>query len=352
MFNDFPLFPEQASTISTQVDMLYFFLIAVTGLMALAVFLLVIFFAIKYRRRPGNEIPEEYHAPHYLEYALIASWTAIFMVMFVWSAKVYFVSSRPPDNSLQIYGTAKQWMWRFQHPDGKSEINELHVPLGQPVKVTMGSEDVIHSFFVPAFRVKRDVLPNRFTTVWFTPTKLGRYHLFCAEYCGTNHSGMIGWVEVMEPSEYQLWAAGGGAEGSPAAQGKKLFEKFACNTCHMDSSTGRGPVLTGVFGHTVRLNNGEQIVADENYLRESILDPQAKVVDGFSPVMPTFRGQLSETDLLQLVAYVKSLTPQTAATPQEPAQSQAASPGARPSNLQGTVPSNPVPKNRSKVKQL
>jgi len=161
---------------------------------------------------------------------------------------------------------------------------------------------------------------------------------------------MTGWVTVMEPRDYQLWAAGGGAEGSPVAQGKKLFEKLACNTCHMDTPAGRGPVLTGIFGHTVRLNNGQQVIADENYIRESILDPQAKVVDGFSPLMPTFQGQVSEIELLQLVAYVKSLTPQTAAAPGESAQSQATSSGAKAANPQAPVPSNSVPQNQGKVK--
>jgi len=197
-------------------------------------------------------------------------------------------------------------MWKFQHPTGQREINTLHVPVNRPVKITMASEDVIHSLWFPSFRVKNDVLPNRYRTMWFQATKTGRFHIFCAEYCGTLHSGMIGWVEVMEPTEYQRWLAGG-TEGSLASQGEKLFQKYACNTCHTNDATGRGPVLAGIIGKTVPLANGGSIVADDNYIRESILNPTAKVAAGFQPIMPTFQGQVSEEDLIRLLAYVKSV---------------------------------------------
>jgi len=211
-----------------------------------------------------------------------------------------------PDNALDIYATGKQWMWKFQHPSGQREINTLHVPVNRPVRITMASEDVIHSLFFPAFRAKMDVLPNRYRSMWFQATKTGRFHIFCAEYCGTLHSGMIGWVEVMEPSAYQRWLAGG-SEGSLASQGEQLFQKYACATCHTSDATGRGPVLLGLYGTDVMLSDNSIVKADDNYIRESILNPRAKVVKGFQPIMPTFQGQVNEEDLLKLLAYVKTL---------------------------------------------
>jgi cytochrome c oxidase subunit 2 len=213
----------------------------------------------------------------------------------------------PPKETLNIYVVGKQWMWKFQHLDGQREINELHVPVGRDVKLIATSEDVIHDFFVPEFRVKADVLPGRYITLWFHATKPGRYHLFCAEYCGTKHSGMIGSVVVMEPAEYQTWLSGGAAEGSLASGGEKLFAELACITCHRSDTQGRGPVLNGLFGKTVMLEGGGSLTADEGYIRESILNPAAKITAGFQPIMPTFQGLVTEEQLLQLVEYVKSL---------------------------------------------
>jgi cytochrome c oxidase subunit 2 len=204
-------------------------------------------------------------------------------------------------------------MWKVQHMDGQREINELHIPVGRPVKLTMGSEDVIHSFYIPAFRVKADVIPGRYNTLWFTATKAGRYHLFCAEYCGTKHSGMIGWIVAMEPTDFQAWLSGGRAEDSPVAAGDKLFQDLACSTCHRTDSQGRGPMLTNLFGKPVELQGGGTAVADEAYIRESIVNPQAKVVAGFQPIMPTFQGLVTEEQLLQLIAYVRSLSQQAPA---------------------------------------
>lgn len=313
---DFPLFPEQASTMASKVDALYLFLVALTGTVSLLVFVTIFYFAVKYRRRPGNEIPVDYEPPKILELAWIIIPSLIFVGIFIWASWVYFELARVPDNSLQIYATAKQWMWKFQHPTGQREINELHVPVNRPIKITMASEDVIHSLFFPAFRTKMDVLPNRYRTMWFQATKTGRYHIFCSQYCGTLHSGMIGWVVVMDPTDYQKWLAGG-SEGSMASEGEKLFQKYACNTCHTGDATGRGPVLMGVYGSSVMLSDNSIITADDNYIRESILDPQAKVVKGFGPpsVMPTFQGQVNEDDLLKLLAYVKSLGTQRVTTP-------------------------------------
>jgi cytochrome c oxidase subunit 2 len=232
------------------------------------------------------------------------------MIMFTWGASIFFEMSRPPDDAMNIYVVGKQWMWKTQHLEGQREINELHVPLGRPVRLTMTSEDVIHSFYMPAFRVKFDVLPGKYTTAWFNPTKPGKYHLFCAEYCGTLHSGMIGWINVMEPAEYERWLAGGTGGESLASSGQKLFEYLACANCHRTDKQGRCPNLTGVFGSKVQLTTGETVTADEAYVRESILNPGAKIVAGYQNIMPTFQGQVTEEDLLQLIEYIKSLAKQ------------------------------------------
>lgn len=306
MLSDFPLWPEQASTVAPGVDALMTFMCIVCGGVSLLVFVTILFLAMKYRRTPENQFAQDYEPPKSLEAAWIIIPFIIFMGMFVWGSWLYFRIQRVPANPLDIYVSAKQWMWKFQHPSGQREINVLHVPVGRPIRITMASEDVIHSLFFPAFRVKSDVLPNRYKTMWFQATKTGRFHIFCAEYCGTLHSGMIGWVEVMEPTDYQKWLAGG-TEGSMASQGEKLFQKYACSTCHMNDATGRGPVLLGLYGTTVTLEGGSTVVADENYIRESILNPQAKITKGYGPIMPTFQGQVSEDELLKLIAYVHSL---------------------------------------------
>jgi cytochrome c oxidase subunit 2 len=229
------------------------------------------------------------------------------MVIFVWGASVYFAIASPPAETLNIYVVGKQWMWKFQHLDGEREINQLHVPVGRNVKLITTSEDVIHDLFIPAFRVKADVIPGRYVNIWFNATKPGRYHLFCAEYCGTRHSGMIGEVVVMEETDYQDWLSGGAPEGSLASAGEKLFADLACNTCHRPDSAGRGPVLNGLFGKTVALQSGEMVAVDEAYVRESILNPAAKITAGFQPIMPTFQGLVSEEGLLELIEYVKAL---------------------------------------------
>jgi len=242
---------------------------------------------------------------------LEVTWTVvpliITMVIFVWGASVYFAMASPPPETLNIYVVGKQWMWKFQHLDGQREINELHVPVGRDVKLITTSEDVIHDLFVPAFRIKADVLPGRYINIWFRATRPGRYHLFCAEYCGTKHSGMTGQVVVMEPADYQDWLSGGAGQGSLASAGEKLFNDLACNTCHRPDSQGRGPVLNGLFGKTVSLVGGGMLTADEGYIRESILNPSANITAGFQPIMPTFQGLVTEEQLLELVEYVKSL---------------------------------------------
>src|SRR5207244_12589895 len=305
--------PERASTMAFRVDALYFFLLAVAVFFSLLIAGLIVFYAVKYRRRSPGSVGASIHGGMLLEIAWSVIPLLITMVIFVWGASVFFAMSHPPDETLNIYVVGKQWMWKFQHLDGQREIDELHVPVGRAVKLIMTSEDVIHDVFVPAFRVKADVLPGRYTHIWFQPTKPGRYHLFCAEYCGTRHSGMIGEVVVMEPSEYQTWLSGAAAEGSLAAAGAKLFEDLARYTCHRADSQGRGPMLQGLFGKTVQLQNGETVVADEGYIRESILRPSARITAGYQPIMPTFQGLISEEQLLELIEYVKSLhtQPQT-----------------------------------------
>ena len=350
MFKNFPLAPESASTVAWQVDGLYYLLVLVSLFFTVVVAVAVIYFAVKYRRRHPDELPPQYEPFHWLENAFIGGMTVVFLTLFVIAAKVYFTVQRPPDDALNVYATGRQWMWKFQHIGGQAEINELHVPLNRPVKLTMASEDVIHSFYVPAFRVKRDVLPSRFTEVWFQATKPGRYHLFCAEYCGTEHSGMIGSVVVMEASEYQAWlqkggrgpgaGAGGGvqsAASTPEQAGQELFTNLGCVTCHKSQPGGLGPVLAGVPGSNVKLADGATVQANDDYIRESILNPRAKVVAGFQPVMPSFAGQVSQENLVQLIAYIKSLggAPQNAA----PTTGAAAAPAktSEPSTQQGTA---------------
>jgi cytochrome c oxidase subunit 2 len=235
------------------------------------------------------------------------------MVMFGWGASLYFKESVPPADAIPINVVGKQWMWKLQHIEGQREINQLHIPAGRAVKLTMASEDVIHSFFVPAFRTKEDVVPGKYSVTWFEPTKPGKYHLFCAEYCGTNHSGMIGWVYVLKPEDYQSWLSGGVPQESLAESGARRFQDLGCINCHKADGSGRCPTLVGLFGTMVPLTTGARVKADEAYVRESILQPQAKIVAGYGPIMPTFQGLVTEESLLELVEYVKSLVPKPAA---------------------------------------
>jgi cytochrome c oxidase subunit 2 len=305
----FRLFPVEASSISAEVDQLLFFLLAVAAFFTVVIFAAIFYFAIRYRRRSDNELPRPIHGSIPLEIVWSVIPFGLAMVMFTWGASVFFRERRPPDNALPIYVVAKQWMWKLQHPEGQREINELHIPVGRPVKLIMTSEDVIHSFFVPAFRTKQDVVPGRYTTTWFTAIKPGKYHLFCAEYCGNNHSGMGGWIYVMDPQDYEAWLSGGTPGATLAENGRTLFENLACANCHKSDGTGRCPDLTGLFGKDVKLADGSTVKADEGYIRESILRPEAKIVAGYQPSMPTFQGLVTEEGVLQLIEYVKSLGP-------------------------------------------
>ncbi len=301
-----PLFPEQASANAPNVDALYFFMLAVCGGVSIAIVLLIFYFAVKYRRRTPDQLAEESHVPVALEWAWIIIPSLFFMSFFGWGAFVYFKDAKAPEGALEIACTGRQWMWKFQHPDGQREINTLHIPIGKPVKLVMVSEDVIHSMFVPAFRIHMDVIPKRYTEVWFEATKPGTYHMFCSQYCGTEHANMIGSVIALEPHEYQTWL-NGAATGSLALRGEALFNKLACNGCHTGDAEARGPYLPGLYGRNVQLTTGEVIVADENYIRESIIKPGVKIAAGYDNIMPGYDGQLTEEQIIELVAYIKHL---------------------------------------------
>lgn len=311
-----PFLPEAASTIARRVDALYLYMVAVTFFFSTLITAVIIYFSVKYRRQARFEIPRPIAGSIKLE----TMWTVIpfliAMSMFVWGASVYFAQYRPPANAMEIYVVGKQWMWKFQHSTGQREINELHVPVGRKVKLTMTTEDVIHSFFVPAFRIKADVIPGRYTTLWFEATQPGRYHLFCAEYCGTNHSGMGGWIEVMETTDYDNWLSGNANQESPVAAGQKLFQTLGCVSCHGTSGEGgRGPTLIGVWNSEVQLEGGKKVTADDTYIRNSILNPAGEIAAGYQNIMPTFKGQVNEEQMLLLISYIKSLSPsQTSGT--------------------------------------
>jgi cytochrome c oxidase subunit 2 len=311
MFSGFSLFPEQASTLAPEIDNLYLGVITITGFFAIVVVICITYFAIKYRDYTGDKVgaPITGSVPLELGWSLIPFFISI--GIFVWASVVFFHIVRAPDQTLDIYSTGKRWMWRFQHIDGQTEINELHVPVGRAVRVVFTSEDVLHDLFIPAFRVKADAVPGRYSAIWFEPTKVGEYHLFCAEYCGTRHSGMIGTVYVMEQADYQAWLGGGNATagGSLLQRGEALFTQLACVTCHLPDGTGRGPSLDGLYGAQVTLDNGATVTADESYLRESILMSQAKTVKGYERLMPTFQGLINEDGVAALIEYIKSMQP-------------------------------------------
>jgi cytochrome c oxidase subunit 2 len=305
MFAQVPLFPEQAATQAVQVDTIFFVLVAVTGAASLLVAVLVVSFAVRYRRRPGSQATPRILGSAKLEWFWTLVPLAFFLTMFFWGANVYNKAFRPPADALEVFVVGKQWMWKIQHAGGQREINQLHVPVGRAVKLTITSEDVIHDFAVPAFRLKRDAVPGRYTTAWFRAIKVGRYHLFCDQYCGTSHSTMIGTVVVMEPEEYADWRSRH-ADGSMAAQGRQLFLKLQCLSCH-NREQPRAPLLENVYGSRVVLEDGRTVIADREYLRRSILYPARDVVQGWKPIMPTFKGQVDELELHQLIEFIHSL---------------------------------------------
>ena len=300
-----PLFPPQASTVALEVDALYALLVAITAFFTILVAGLFLFFGLRYRRKLESERPIQVHPPAWLEIAWSVIPLLICLVLFVWGVQLYFKIYTPPKDAVTIHVVGKRWMWKIQHMSGAREINELHVPVGVPIRLLLTAEDTIHAFSLPAFRIKRDAIPGTMTTMWFNATKVGSYHIFCAEYCGTKHSEMIGTVHVMEKDAYQRWLAGPNAGLPPAVQGAKLFEELNCISCHRAGATQRGPVLEGVFGTTVELRGGAKVVADDAYIRESIVNPTAKIVNGYEPLMPVYLGQLSEEQVNALLTYVR-----------------------------------------------
>ncbi len=301
------LFPSAASNLAPGVDHIFIALLLLCGAVATLVCLAIVFFCIRYRRGSSADRTP----PKGGSFRFEITWTVIpffiFLGLFFWAADVFFGMSRPPAGATEIYIVGKQWMWKIQHPDGRREINELHIPVGQPVKLIMTSQDVIHDFFIPAFRTKQDVVPGRYTTEWFTPTKPGKYHLFCSQYCGTDHSKMVGWVYVMEPAEHARWLSEQPAPDSLVAIGERAFQARGCSGCHAPNAAIRAPLLEGIYGRQVPLSDGTIVTADEQYLRDSILLPNKQVAAGYAPVMPTFQGQISEGDLTAIIAYLKSL---------------------------------------------
>jgi len=303
----FPIFPEQASKVAEQTDKLYWGFICLSVLVCLVVFIPIILFLFKYRtgkpadRRPRN-LPQ-----NKIEITWTLIPTLIMMVFYAWGAEHYFVIERPPPGAMELNVVGKQWMWKIQHPEGNREIDELHVPLGRMVKLIMTSQDVIHSFFLPEFRIKQDVVPGRYTTEWFKADRIGTYHLFCSEYCGTSHSHMIGRVVVMSPADYQNWLIRGQPGSTLVQSGERLYRELGCSGCHEGQSVVRAPPLQGLFGKPVPLNNGEVVIADEGYLRDSILLPAKHIVGGYTNDMPSFTGKISEEELVQILAYLKSI---------------------------------------------
>jgi cytochrome c oxidase subunit 2 len=343
-----PLLPDSASTFATWtgIDGLYWYLVALTVFFTVGISLVIIVFAIVFRRKAGDEhIPEHIEGSMFLE----TFWTAIpfliSMTIFGWGLVIYYKQYRPPANAMNMYVVGKQWMWKFQHPTGQREINELHVPVNRKIRLTMTTEDVLHDLYFPEFRTKADVVPGRYTQLWFEATKTGTFNIFCAEYCGTNHSIMGGKVIVLEQDDYDRWLSGNLNAQSPVDAGKELFaNKLGCASCHKeDGSGGRGPGLKGLMGKPVRLQGGGTVAAvDDNYLRESIENPGAKLVEGYPAIMPTFKGQVTEEQLIQLVAYIKSLSGPATGSAQPAATTTAPAPAASPARATAT-PATPAP---------
>jgi cytochrome c oxidase subunit 2 len=303
---DFALFPPEASKIAPQMDALYFFMVLVSLIGLTIVVLLVVSFSIMYSKK-RHPVAVQIEGSTLLE----ATWTIIplglFLIMFVWGALIYFRIYTPPANAMNIYVVGKQWMWKAEHPGGQHEIDALHIPTGRPIQLTLISQDVFHSFSIPAFRVKREAIPGRYTNVWFEATTPGTYHLFCTQYCGTNHSAMIGDIVVLTPDDYKKWLADSTSGMSLAQNGERLFASLSCNACHSGQANARGPSLAGIYGSHLTLANGSTALADEAYLRDSILNPSDHVMQGFAPIMPTYQGQVSEDGVISLVEYIKSL---------------------------------------------
>lgn len=312
---EFPLIPVRASAEGWIVDVLFYALLITCGLVTFGVFAAALYFCIRYRsgspasRKRGEE----------RSLGLEIGWTSatmlVFVAIFIGAGVVYFRMASPPENAEEIEVVGKQWMWKVQHADGRREINQLHLLVGQPVKLVMTSQDVIHDFAIPAFRTKQDVVPGRYTSQWFTPTRVGAYHIFCAVYCGTDHSGMTGWVYVEEPQEHARWLAEHGGGDTMAIAGGKIFRERGCSGCHSPQASVHAPLLDGLYQKPVALSDGTVVRADEQYIHDSILQPGKQIAAGYQNIMPTFQGQLSEEEVMELIAYIKSLSDPKGTTP-------------------------------------
>jgi cytochrome c oxidase subunit II len=308
-----PFWRPGASPHAADVDLLFTCLLLTSMLVVGLLLVLLVTFAVRYRAGSNADRGDRIRKSWHWEVSWTAATLLIFLALFAWGAALYLHLYETPDHALAIYVVAKQWMWKAQHPGGQREINELHIPVQQPVRLIMASQDVIHSFFVPAFRVKHDVVPGRFQDLWFRPTKTGVFQLLCAEFCGTDHSRMTGRIVVLEPAEYEGWLARQDVSGTLADEGGNLFRELGCSGCHMAGSTVRAPPLEGLYGKPVPLQDGTVTLADERYIRDSILLPRSQITAGYQPLMPSFAGKINEEDLIRLVAYIKSLADQTGA---------------------------------------
>jgi cytochrome c oxidase subunit 2 len=336
-----PLFPEAASTFAWQVDVLYAYLILISVFFTVIIVAAIFYFGLKYREKEKFASGAEIHGSITLETVWSIIPFIISMTIFLGGAIVYYHQTTPPQDAMDVYVVGKQWMWKFQHSTGQREINELHVPVGRKIKMTMTTEDVLHDLSFPAFRTKADVVPGRYTYLWFEATKPGKYHIFCAEYCGLNHSGMGGWVYVMEQAEFDNWLSGNVSGQTPVEAGRDLFEnKLGCASCHAGGPAQRGAKLEGIFNHDVKLVGGQTVKADEEYIKNSILNPSGQVVEGFQPIMPTFKGQVTEEQLLSLVAYIKSLSGDPNANSTTPAAPAASPSASNTANTSSRTPAN------------
>lgn len=305
-------FPEGANSITNSVDGLFYFILIGSIILFVGICSTMAYFLYKYRRTEANPVATS-HITHSTTLELL--WTIIPLILcviiFWWGYKDFLSMGTPPGSALEIRVIGKKWLWQFEYPkEGVKTLGELVVPVNRPIRLVMGSEDVLHSFFLPNFRIKRDVLPNRYTRLWFQAERMGNFQIFCTEYCGDGHSAMLATLRVVSEAEYQEWLHGGsGDSDEPLPElGKKLYTKNACNTCHsIDGSPSVGPTWKGMYGHKVSLDGGASVDVDDAYIKESIENPKAKIVKGFQPVMPTYAGVLREREMLAIIEYMKSL---------------------------------------------
>jgi cytochrome c oxidase subunit II len=307
MYHWLPFWPSTAAVQGIVVNNLYIAELGISGLILLTVIGMMLSFCIRYRRGSNASRANLVQKTWHFEIGWTVGTLVGFLVLFVWGVSIYIWLYQPPPGQIEIFVVGKQWMWKFQHPGGQREIDALHVPVGTTVRLVLASQDVIHSFFIPAFRIKHDVVPGTYETLWFKATETGVYQLECSEYCGTQHAHMRGAVTVMTPAAYARWLTNEGVNRSLAVQGEAVFRKYGCSGCHGANSTVHAPSLVGLYGSLVHLQDGTTVKADERYLRDCILEPRTFTVAGYPPIMPSFSGQIGEDDLLKVIAYIQSL---------------------------------------------